>query len=471
MEENTDFFDALEKAIEQRNSYLEGKELPQLKEKYRSFHSSLQSILNILVRKGLLQEDPYKNEFRISEIQIPDSGPMKESEKVEVLSKRLSDYDSILEFLNNYYQFQLEKMTLPQLKKLVELTNYIKWESITETSGNLNTRILAEVINKINQASDNLSHKIITDGQKQINKHSKEILAILKKISVYQREHFKYEVRAKVLNEMNLKENVITEKRDEVMKVIKKKFAQTMPKTTFYPELVEEILNETEGPEVEQKRREVLEKLEVQQEKKKEKKEKKVSGKTIILDSFRLLASGSTPLEQTIPKLQYNKSLMTSKNLSFGEKFRRWLFNMAKQETKSELIEVEYLDPKTASYKPVQLDFPKFLTELQNKAKLLSSFGTRVSAAYQKLETAPEEKAFSYLTQTIEELQSILLRLPAVDAYFKHEVPKNQRSFIKGIRLETSALKNTVVKANQKRHEYVAYKEEIEQLKKLGIDT
>jgi hypothetical protein len=40
---------------------------------------------------------------------------------------------------------------------------------------------------------------------------------------------------------------------------------------------------------------------------------------------------------------------------------------------------------------------------------------------------------------------------------------------IRGIKLEITAIKNSVVKANQKRHEYVSQKEEIEQLKKLGV--
>jgi MoaA/NifB/PqqE/SkfB family radical SAM enzyme len=144
---------------------------------------------------------------------------------------------------------------------------------------------------------------------------------------------------------------------------------------------------------------------------------------------------------------------------------------MGKKDTERDVLEVEYLDPKTAAYKPVQLNFTKFIEELQKKAKLLSNLGSKMSNTYQKIEATSEERAYEFLSKTIEELQSILLKLPALDSYFKHEVPKNQRSFVKGIRIETSALKNTVVKANQKRHEYVSHKEEMEQLKKLGVDT
>ncbi|MCL2759776.1 MAG: hypothetical protein FWD22_06145, partial [Treponema sp.] len=46
----------------------------------------------------------------------------------------------------------------------------------------------------------------------------------------------------------------------------------------------------------------------------------------------------------------------------------------------------------------------------------------------------------------------------------------NDRSKIKGIKPELSALKNTFVKANQIRYDYSAQKEEEEQMKRLGAD-
>ena len=61
--------------------------------------------------------------------------------------------------------------------------------------------------------------------------------------------------------------------------------------------------------------------------------------------------------------------------------------------------------------------------------------------------------------------------MPALDTYFKSETTRSQRALIKGIKLEIGAVKNAVVKANQKKHEYVSRKEEVEQLKKLGITT
>ncbi|MCF7949475.1 MAG: hypothetical protein K9M94_12875, partial [Spirochaetia bacterium] len=125
MEENSDYFQSLETALQNYRNSLEKNEIPQLKEQFRFFHQSFQALYDILLRKGLLVEDPYKDELKISEVTTPPTGPMKESEKKEVISQRLSIYDSILEFLNNYYQFNLDYISLPNVKQLVDIVTYI----------------------------------------------------------------------------------------------------------------------------------------------------------------------------------------------------------------------------------------------------------------------------------------------------------------------------------------------------------
>jgi hypothetical protein len=56
-----------------------------------------------------------------------------------------------------------------------------------------------------------------------------------------------------------------------------------------------------------------------------------------------------------------------------------------------------------------------------------------------------------------------------VNTYFKSEVGRDQRASLKGVKIEVTTMKNTLVKTNQKRHEYISRMEEIEQMKKLGV--
>ena len=57
----------------------------------------------------------------------------------------------------------------------------------------------------------------------------------------------------------------------------------------------------------------------------------------------------------------------------------------------------------------------------------------------------------------------------ALEEFFKSEVPGEAKARVKGVRGEITAVKGAVIKANQKKHEYVAQCEELEQMKRLGI--
>lgn len=469
MEENSDFFQSLETALQNYRNSLEKNELRQLKEQFRFFHQSFQSLYDILIRKGLLVEDPYKDELKISEVTTPPSGPMKESEKKDVISQRLSVYDSILEFLNNYYQFNLDYITLPNVKQLVDIVTYIKWNSFSETSGNLNTKVLAEIVNRIPAGQEDLSSNIIQDSIRQLEKKSKLILSILKKITNYQRERYKYEFRLQMLNAMQFKPQALEERRGDVIKAIKAKFNQYMPHTPYYPELIEEVLDEESGPGSAQRKMDTLKKLEVEKVQKENNKPK--SFKPLLLEAYRILASGSTPLEQAIQKLKYNAGVIENRKLTFSEKFRRWVLNMVQKKGENRIYEIEYIDQKTAMPKTMRINFDAFADEAFKKSRVIAAMGNRMSPTYQKLEQSSEDRLFKILSSTIEEIQNYLVKLPALDTYFKSETPRAQRTFIKGIKIEITALKNAVVKANQKKHEYVANKEEEEQLKKLGVKT
>ena len=75
----------------------------------------------------------------------------------------------------------------------------------------------------------------------------------------------------------------------------------------------------------------------------------------------------------------------------------------------------------------------------------------------------------SFVNKQISELQSQFVIINALDAYFKKEVNTEFKTRVKGMQIELSALRNSIINANKKRSDYVSYKEEAEQMKKLGI--
>jgi hypothetical protein len=113
----------------------------------------------------------------------------------------------------------------------------------------------------------------------------------------------------------------------------------------------------------------------------------------------------------------------------------------------------------------------EYMTNLTRRSQVLTNMMKKNSTLFQQIQTSPEDKIFDFLSKNIEEVQLFLRTLPALDAYFREEVPAEDRKRLRGNKLELNAVKNSLVKANQKKHEFVSKKEELEQLKRLGIDA
>ena len=468
MEENRDFTSALEEALAQKREELDNTILPDLKEQFRSFYSSFQSIYNVLLRKSLLKEDPYKYDKKTSEVTVPSQAPFLESERHDQVSIRLSDFDNQLDFLTSYYQFDIEYVTLKRIKTLAGLTTYIKWDQLSENSTNMMTRSVAEMVGKIKKGSDSFSTQLIADSQNQLSSITKKIMTHLKLLTFFHREQYKLQIRKNILSDMGLSAAAVQTKEHEVMKLIKKKFASTMGDQPFYAELIQEVLAEDYGPDSENLQNELLEKLSVKKETKKRVKQGP-DYKEMLLESVRTLASASIHIEEAIRKLNESNLILSNRTISFSEKLKQWLRTFGGNKDERQIYEIEYFDTKTSVSKTERLDFNQFCEEAAKRAKVLANLSSKMTSAFQRIAESSENQIFTFLNKNIEELQILLKRLPALDTFFKTEIPKEQRRRIRGIKIEVNAIKNAVVKANKKKHEYVSKKEEEEQFKRLGI--
>ena len=115
-----------------------------------------------------------------------------------------------------------------------------------------------------------------------------------------------------------------------------------------------------------------------------------------------------------------------------------------------------------------------FLTErteekgAREKIRLLSALGSS-AAAIQKLEQAGEERLLAFVMKQLDELYLIHRRMGSLNTFFQHKASRDRKTTAKGIRLELVAIKNGLVKASQKKQEYVSRKEEQEQMERLGF--
>jgi hypothetical protein len=73
MAEEGDYLKTLDEALKERAEWLERSELPKLKEELRMYHTGFASLYNLYLKKGLIHEDPYKQEAKIAELEVPSS--------------------------------------------------------------------------------------------------------------------------------------------------------------------------------------------------------------------------------------------------------------------------------------------------------------------------------------------------------------------------------------------------------------
>lgn len=462
------FKTALFSAFDEKLSWYDTVEMARLLTEYRNFHAHVENLLTTLLNKGSISSDPYKHDKKISDIEVPEESFYNESERNVVIGTRLSDFESILDFLCNYFKFSIATFTVDRIKKLIALNNVFQWNSLVTNSTKPNSRGLAECLVSIRQGTDTLTISVINDSISNAAKCVGTINTILKEITDFQREVYKIEVRKSVFEHPSFRSENLGNSISSHLQQIKKMFPAVMGKQPFYTELIEEILQEDLGADKEERRKALLSKLEV---KKVEsvKKEKEIDTKEILMDAVRTLTGIVPQFEQILVKIDENKKVLDSEQTSMWVKFSALVRKAFKMTPLPVFYRLNIVDVLTKSQRTEVIEFDKFYSDLQRRIRYYISFSLKKTPGYQKLEALSDDKIVEFLITQLSECQKTMILLNALDDYYKTTVTPANLPKIRGIKMEMTAVKNTLVKTNQRKAEYSTIVEEQEQMKKLGI--
>ncbi|MCL2214697.1 MAG: hypothetical protein FWC06_05740 [Treponema sp.] len=454
----SEYISTIDQALGARKDWLEKSELGKLKENLRIFQVSYASIYNIYLKKKLIDEDPYKHESKISELEVPETGSFNEAKRIEQLTIRLSNYDNQLDFLVNFYQLGVDFLNLDRIKRIVGLIRYIDWTSFSPDSQSIMTKAVADLTNQSKAGVDALTLSIIGESLSKLSKTTAASMAALKELNIYYRECYKLSVRQSVTQSMSAGEATLDN--------IKKKMSSAMQGKPFYKELIEEIIKEDYAGEGGDLRESILNTLKVKEDKPKTAKQA-VDFKKILLDGIVVIGGASNTLGEIITKITDNNAVLESRKKGFFEAIKELIRQITNAEPEEVVFNIERMDDTKGVPVKEKLYFRQFLSDLDKKIKILTSFCR--GPAYNKLSAMSEDQIISYLERNIREVQNFHKTLSAIDDFFKATASAEDRDKIKGIKPDLSALKNTYVKANQLRYEYSAQKEEEEQMRSLGI--
>ncbi len=454
----------LQEAVVRKAEQIEGKEMPRLKEIFGIYQTYFENVYNIMIKKSLIQEDPYKYDEKISEVATPSKDEFLESEKQDQMSQRMSSFQSQLEFLTTYYQFSLDFLDLGRIKRILGLLDYFSWHRLGDAKSTIVSKVLDDFATKVRLGTDKMSTQILADSITQLESHTKEIKRVLKQATNFHRESYKLELRRNVFSKLDLQGSNV----ETAVKAIRQNFAKNMEGFAFYAELAQEVAREELTPAGPELKEGVLKKLAVESETTGKPKKQK-SFKEQLMQAVRYMGSTGFQLEDIAGKLIDNHAAFSSRKLSLGEKMGRFFRRLSGNREESHVYEIEYLDVSTSTTRSESVSFNTFIEELHKKAKVYASLTNRSGPPTRRLEGASEEKIFDFLTRQLANLETLHRQLTGFNEFFKAEMPEEARAKYRGLRVELSAVKNSMIKANQARHEYIATKEEQEQMKKLGI--
>lgn len=453
---------------EAKKQWYDTEEMFKILEEYRNLLGVVNNLINLLEKKGLIQPDPYKLDKKISDIAVPDEIPFLDSERSMVIGARLSDFESMLDFICNIFKFSVSTVSVERIKTLLSLNNYFQWNALVPTSTKPNTKGLAEIVQAVKMGTDSLSVSVLNDTINYAAKTISKINSLLKDLTDFQKELYKVEIRKTLFEHPSYSVEKAQKSTNDALQQIKKLYPQVMGKRPFYSELIEELIQEEYGPEKEKLKVNLLKKFEISNNKKEEKKVK-IDTKEMLMEAIRALGSAAPLLEQISLKIDENHKVLQSEHNGFFDKLMAIIRQAFNRPEKPVIYTITVTDTLTQSRKQEDINYQDFSAEINRRRRTYNSFSVKKAPGYVKIENQTEKAIQEYLTKQISECNHLMQLLIALDEFFKSAPTIENRSRIKGLKMELTSLKNCIVKTNQRKAEYTALIEEEEQLKKLGI--
>lgn len=469
MGNSNDFSPKVIEAIAAKAQWYDETVIPKILETYRLLHTCTKNLYDLLIKKSVIKEDPYRLDKEISGLQQIDNNQFAETDRHTIIGLRLSDYETMLDWVCTYYKFSVDNFSISSIKKFIDFNNSFQWSSLSENSSQPNTRGLAGIVSEVRNTMDAFTIGTLGDILSKCKKCTTDLADLFKDLADFEKECYKYKIRKDVFMSPKFDEDKAFNSPNEEMAQIKRAFPSVFGKEPFYTQLVEEIIKEDQGADKEKLRDALLKKLEVRQEQPKKKKAKTIDTKEILMTAVQSLYAFATPLETIHSKLNENNKLIKEAANKGIAKLFDVLRKALNLEEKPIIYDVTIIEPGTNAQKKKKIDFYPFCADIKKRVSYYNAFATKSSPGYKKFSEIIPTKVLEFLNKQISDIQNISITLKALDTYFKNSTVPEIRSKIRGLSMELTTLKNCILNTNQYIADYTANVEEQEQMKRLGI--
>lgn len=232
MENIKNFIEELSAVLETKRNEFNSQILPKMQENYNIQSSAVHAVRSTLLKKRAIHDDPYKYDSKMTEVEIPSKENFADSEKASVIGTRLAHYETMLDFVNNYYQFNTEFLTPKKISILLELNTTFIWSDFTSSSNHTNTKAAADIISTIFKGPDQLSSSLLRDAVSHLGKSETYINTQLKNLSIFYREEYKLLIRKEIMPSVKINKTDFANP-SNALKEIKKFFQLNLKRNRF----------------------------------------------------------------------------------------------------------------------------------------------------------------------------------------------------------------------------------------------
>lgn len=458
---------SLEAALDAKRAQLDTAVLAGMRDNFRLLLSTFEGPYHVLLKKGIVREDPYKHEEKLSEIRIPSRERFAPTELDEQMGLRLSQYHTQLDFLINYSEFNVVFLTPARLKQITALVKYLDFRNLVETSPDVNSAGLALLLDRLIKASDSVAAGIVRDSVAHLADLSRRILRGVAEVLLYQRERYKLDLRTTVIPAAAIDPVRAASDQDAALASIKRAaHAASFPVRV---ELVAEVLSE-DYPPSDELRAKTLARLKVEEARPEKLKATGPDPREILLGAVLAVAATEPALRSALKAVRESEELVGRAPVTFLERVRRFFARAAgAQAAEAKGYEIEYLEESQGSPRTEQVVWQAFLDEVTATARTMQALATRNSPAIQRVQAASDDRVFELLNKLCSEVMSLTRRLEGLSALFRSQMAPMHRSRYQSVHGDLSIVRNAIGRANRQKHEYVARQEEEEQFRKLGM--
>ena len=465
-----DFNEQLNSALLKRAEYLERTSAAKLKESIELYQAGVSAVYTFLTEKGPMQSDPYKNERSVTEVQVPSSEDFSDSEAMQEVSLRFSRYVSQWEFLVTLFHITLPNLNLRWIKTFFGLLEWVRWNELSPSSQHKITRFTALTVAKTKKMNNPMASKIIENATQRLRELTYSIKTELKTITSFLRERYKWEIRTKLMEEMNIEEARYARSPNDVVKTVKLEFAQRMPGIPYYKDLIIEILDEDfsdRGPKL---REQLLKRLEPKPQAKTAKPRKESNDRGLLLKVTQNMARAGEPIRTAVSLANENLKALKDRKRSFSERVAELFSSMFGRDSDSEILEISMMDGITGSTRNEVLDMKLFTNEAMRKARSLAELQEPQSQTFRNVRNAEITVLLEYVESNITAIKTIHRRLAGLNAFFHSDnIPADVKPKIKASALSIKNLKSAIADSLRSLNEYRTESES--ELRKMGIDT